>query len=403
MKLAPQLGELAPRAARPLSSWLIVFGLFLPALDARGEQTPSGKPLVPGCGVKITTVGDDFEDADWRYAPNGPKASANIDDQVREPIGVSSNGRIFESTYRGHPDVVRRVSTPDGGIPGSRGALLMRSRATGVPGRVSNEQQQDDLMVNVYGVLDHEIEPRYAPSCTVRVYVPAWDKWEQRSGSSFGFRLDCEAYGRAPAEGLLTTRRRLGWHQYWPGMFLVLRREEDGYDRTHVQVLIRADRTGQDVEGPLITKPGWYTFGMSVARNGEVHYFLRRGVDDLKPEDHIASFFPYGLACDKFNLIFFNVVNREDGRSWSTPWIIDDPAVYYIPDGWSLADVDRFNAKHAQAVETDSSTFNAKDASVARAIFAAPRVEAGTIGDTTPSRGNQRSRWMRDKSFKLRR
>jgi len=29
-----------------------------------------------------------------------------------------------------------------------------------------------------------------------------------------------------------------------------------------------------------------------------------------------------------FNTIFFNVCSVDDGKTWSTPWIIDDPKVY---------------------------------------------------------------------------
>ena len=30
----------------------------------------------------------------------------------------------------------------------------------------------------------------------------------------------------------------------------------------------------------------------------------------------------------KFATQFFNSVNRDDGRTWSTPFIIDDPAMF---------------------------------------------------------------------------
>lgn len=302
-------------------------------------------PLVPGTGVPITRVGDDFEDDDWSYDFDNPKSSSNIDKHVREPIGISANERIFESTYRGHPDVVKRVATPPGGIQGSRGALLMRTRATGVPGRRSNEQQQDDLMVNVYGVLGHEIGPEYSPSCTVRVYLPPWDKWEQRSGASFGFRMDCEAWDTKRGKGWLLAHLGKGWQQYWPGMFIVLQRKEDGFGETHARLLLRADPSGRDIEGPIFKTPGWYTLGMSVTPNGQVHYYASKGVDELTPANHIDSQFPYNFKCERFNLIFFNVVNIDDGRTWSTPWIVDDPAVYYMPKGWTTADLARYRAK----------------------------------------------------------
>ena len=31
--------------------------------------------VVPGTGMKLNQVGDDFEDVDWKWVPNGSKAS----------------------------------------------------------------------------------------------------------------------------------------------------------------------------------------------------------------------------------------------------------------------------------------------------------------------------------------
>jgi hypothetical protein len=30
------------------------------------------------------------------------------------------------------------------------------------------------------------------------------------------------------------------------------------------------------------------------------------------------------------NTFFFNIVNNDDGRTWSTKWIIDDPELYVL-------------------------------------------------------------------------
>lgn len=324
-----------------------VAACLLYAGQTRGQMLAHVEPLVPGAGIILNKVGDDFEDERWAYATNNPKSSNNIDKRTREPIGISANERVYESTYRGHPDVVRRVATPEGGIPGSRGSLFLQSRATGVPGNTSGKQQQDDLMINVYGILDREIGPQNQPSCTVRVFVPEWDKWEQRSGSSFGFRMDCEAFDTQRGGGFLAARYTKSWQSYWPGMFIVLNRAEDGYPQTHAQLLLRSGPDGQDIAGPAIVEPGWYTLGMSITPNGEVHYFACKGVGDLRDKDHLASDFPYGFRCEKFNLMFFNIVNIDDGRSKSTPWIIDDPTVYIMPNNWSLDQVARYKAKHS--------------------------------------------------------
>jgi len=28
--------------------------------------------------------------------------------------------------------------------------------------------------------------------------------------------------------------------------------------------------------------------------------------------------------------MFFNIVNMDDGRSWSTEWIVDDPEIFVL-------------------------------------------------------------------------
>ena len=39
--------------------------------------------VVPGTGVKLSQVGDDFEDEKWKWVQNGSKASREQDEQVR--------------------------------------------------------------------------------------------------------------------------------------------------------------------------------------------------------------------------------------------------------------------------------------------------------------------------------
>ncbi|MBI3861303.1 MAG: hypothetical protein HY290_05350, partial [Planctomycetia bacterium] len=56
--------------------------------------------VVPGRGQKVKEVGDDFEDPEWGYLDNVPKASSNIDSDDRLPAGISKNQRVYESTYR---------------------------------------------------------------------------------------------------------------------------------------------------------------------------------------------------------------------------------------------------------------------------------------------------------------
>ena len=134
-------------------------------------------PLVPGTGEKVTVVGDNFEAPNWRYIKNGYKASYEQDEQQRPPGGKSKNGRWYESAKRGHPDLIKRVPTPPGGLPGSRGALLVSTRLSGIPGEFSGKQQQDDLLMGVRTRLGQAIPTTWSPSFVVRVYLPDFDKW----------------------------------------------------------------------------------------------------------------------------------------------------------------------------------------------------------------------------------
>ncbi len=93
--------------------------------------------------------------------------------------------------------------------------------------------------------------------------------------------------------------------------------------------MIRSGPQGQDFWGPKMDEPGWWTLGMSFTPDGQVHYFAHAGVEDLSEADHITSQYPYGLRAQYLDTFFFDVVNGDDGR-WSTPWIIDDPTLYYL-------------------------------------------------------------------------
>jgi hypothetical protein len=107
----------------------IVFCLALmltPSLMARILLAQNGN-FVPGMGAELEKVGDDFEDPNWKYIFNNPKSTEENNEKQNAPLGKSANGRWFEGAKRGQPDVVRRVETPPGGIPGSEGALLLQS------------------------------------------------------------------------------------------------------------------------------------------------------------------------------------------------------------------------------------------------------------------------------------
>ena len=299
--------------AGTLSVFLLTIGI---SGQARGQ-------VVPGTGTKVSQVGDDFEDVTWKWIPNFPKASEEIDKQARLPNGHAVNNRLYEPLKRGEPDVVKRVFTPPGGLPHSFGSLLIRTVESGVPGQVSNKMQQDDLCMNVAGNMGGPISVSRTPNFVVRVFVPPLNEWEPRTGPSFGVRGSCFA---KKSTGFMQTKLE----EYWPGFFFCLYRKADGKGKEDFAALsIRSDKMGQDVFGPMIT-PGWWTVGMSFTPDGQIHYYAHAGLEDLKPKDCFYSQFPYNLKCETFETFFFNICNMDDGHTSSTAWIIDDPTLYLV-------------------------------------------------------------------------
>lgn len=313
-------------------SWKAGCLLGLAALGLAAGPQPSFAQIVPGSGRLITEIGDDFEDENWNWIPNLPKSSDNIDNQTRHPLGMAANSAWVESALRGQPDMLRRVPTPQGGLPGSLGALAIRTLGSGVPGRLSNEMQQDDLILNGSAKLGYSLPVEWTPSAVVRVWLPPWDQWENRTGSQFGFRADCTTTKMETKRGLFFRKRQVPETEaYWPGLFIQFHSKSDPkFAEDSAMFLLRADESGNEVPGPMIRQTGWWTLGMTFTPDGRVHYFARHGVDRLTPADYIGSQLPYGYKCEKINTIFFNVTNTDNGRNWSTEFIIDDPQVYTL-------------------------------------------------------------------------
>ncbi len=292
--------------------------LLLISVTILGQHAVQAAPLVPGTGVRKDQVGDDFEDPSWRYATNLPKSSRELDQYERRPWGKSQNGRLLEGPHRGTPDVLMRIATPEGGLPGSEGALLIRTLHSGIPGKHSFQQEQDDLLVSTAKQLGGFLSVARSPNVVVRVYMPPFEQWENRSGTSFALRTDLRGIDRSGKV-----------EQYWPGIFVQFRSKTNHpASKDSAYFILRAQTSGHDFKGPEITQTGWWTMGMSVTPDGQVHFYASPGVDDLTPNDYLGSRYCYGFQATQFHTFFFNVVNRDDGLTWSTPWIIDDPQLY---------------------------------------------------------------------------
>jgi hypothetical protein len=286
----------------------------------------SAQTIVPGSGTFLSQVGDDFEAPNWGYKFNNPKNSSELDDQHRLPNGYSTNNRWFEGPLRGQPDVLTQIATPPGGIPGSTASLLMRSLQTGTPGRPSGKSQQDDLVVNVMQRLRGRIKVSQAPSFVVRVFVPEFEEWEQRTGTTFAIRAG--VWGTTPGNRPVSENRRGNLEEYWPGMLIHLQRPDRRHPEAAATILLRAATNGRDLPGLTIDQTGWWTMGMSFTPQGSIEYYASPGADDLTTQDYLDTQFPYGNRCKEFETLFFNVMNADNGRTWSTTWVIDDPALF---------------------------------------------------------------------------
>lgn len=311
-----------------ISSRPIAVNLLLPLALLIAADPAFGQSSIPGNGQKVNGSGDDFEDEKWSFTHRFPKSSYNLDKRSREPLGSSSNGLWHESAKRGQPDVVKRVPTPKGGLPGSKGALLMRTLNSGIPGYLSQGSQQDDLLFNAPSM--GTVPVSYAPNVIVRVYVPDWDQWEDRTDTSFGFRLAVDATTFTIKRSFFRTKRIPKREMFYPGMFIQYNSPKDsGQKEKSAVFIIRADSNGRDVIGPRITKTGWWTLGMSITPDGRVHYFAKPGVEKLTAKDRVLSSSYGGTRFENYHTFFFDVISKNDGRTWSTPWIIDDPQLHY--------------------------------------------------------------------------
>ena len=324
----------------PRTVAFLLFTLALVSFAHRGAKAAA--PFVPGTGVFLEDCCDNFENPEWSYRYNHPKSSHEQDEKQRSPGGRSNNNLWHEGGKRGTPDLVKRVETPLGGIPGSTGSLMFATRNSGIPGRVANSQQQDDLLMLFDKKLGRSIPMAWQPSATVRVYLPPFEEWENRTGPQFGMRCDCT--GRNP-DGTVEA--------YWPGMFVLFQSETSkNVKQDSAKISVRGDRLGHDIRKVDIAEPGWWTLGLSFTADGQVHYYASEGVDDLTSEDHIMSSFPYSMKCITFNNFFFNVANWENGRSWSSKWVIDDPKIFVQPpQGQTAANLYRIKKKPMQTAK----------------------------------------------------
>ena len=179
---------------------------------------PNTPPLVPGTGTLAKGISDDFEDENWKWFYNHPKSSEEQDERMRSPLGRSGNRAWFEGPKRGTPDTVKRVALPAPGLEGSEHGLLIATLHAGVPGYATGKMMQDDLIFDMKRLLrGGGMNVADSPSVVVRVYMPPFEQWEDRSGPSFGFRTGCYTHTIITGEDH-PNRGEYGLEEYWLGL-----------------------------------------------------------------------------------------------------------------------------------------------------------------------------------------
>ncbi|MGI9429134.1 MAG: hypothetical protein ACR2NM_10780, partial [Bythopirellula sp.] len=287
-----------------------------------------------------------FEDTSWSFINNFPKSSREQDERLRSPTGKSTNGRWIEGPERGQPDHMKVVPNPEGALPGSQYGLLIRTLNSGIPGYRSHDVQQDDLIANCISRLGMSIPVRDMPSAVVRVYLPPADQWENRTGPHFGFRISTSTTVTEMASSgrgfFSSSRSTTKQEPYWPGLWIHFKSETNrNVEEDSAFLAYRGNRMGRDIRCKEIPADqfGWWTFGISTTGDGQIHYYAKRGIENLTAADHLTSQFPYSYHAERMRTFFFNACNRNDGKTWSTPFIIDDPQLFVVNSSRILANV----------------------------------------------------------------
>ena len=206
---------------------------------------------------------------------------------------------------------------------------------SGIPNTNTNTVEQDDLIMNVSSRLGTSIRASELPSCVVRVYLPEPKLWEDRSGPHFGIRLGVRTTTQEQRKGLFAMGSKTVNEPYWPGIWIHFRSETSrNVESDSAFLKIRGTTRGNDFKSKEIPVEqfGWWTFGMSISADGQIHYFGKPGVEDLTMADHLSSQYPYGFKAERMSSFFFNICNNNNGRTWSTPFVIDDPS-FYVANG----------------------------------------------------------------------
>lgn len=261
---------------------------------------------LPGTGIKITQLSDDFENPNWsfNYASN-----------------ISSNGMWYGS-LRGAPEVLNRTTPPAGGIPGQTGALQIRSRDNDNDGY----PQQEDLVTKFHNQLyGRYLQRADQPSFVAHIYMPPYASM-QKDWSTLGFRIEARSNQLNP--GYYYPSIWLQYYNYggnYPNNFGVVVRMGDGFASD-----VYVKNMGANYAG------GWVSVGISFDELGIGHYYFKEGVLPFTAADKIydTTMFPGGsnAKMDWIAYHFLSIGYNANDPDLSPDYRIDDVSVYIVPE-----------------------------------------------------------------------
>jgi hypothetical protein len=278
--------------------WLAVILSLSPIQSRAGETTTVSGVL--GRNIRLDALCDDFENTKWCF-----------DYQKHE----SYNGFWRGGSGRGEPELVTRVTAPDGGRSGSTGALEIRTNKVDSD---SVPNQEDFLTVDYKQKLGRELTRADQPVFIVRVWLPTFDQWGDYY--SFGFRH--ESFPKNS-------------NKYYPTIWLKCDK------RSGIRpffVFRIGTGMANDVYGGPIEQCGWWTLAIAFDKNGVGSYYACPGIniptEKNKMFDTTRFITMNGTDNPSMNYIaysFFSLGYPVDGNT-SPRFIIDDYEVWVIKD-----------------------------------------------------------------------
>lgn len=285
------------------TSLAVTFSLspIIISLQSKADET-TDVPGVLGRTVRLNALCDDFEDTNWYfdYEKHG-----------------SNNGFWRGFSGRGEPELLTRITTPDGGKSGSTGALEIRTN------KIDNDSspyQEDFLTADFEQRLGRELTKADQPVFIVHVWLPPFDQWGNYY--SFGFR-----------------------HEWYPSnsdndkcYSTIWLRYEAPYSRPNLVFRIQPTdaKSYYEIDGGPISQPGWWTLAIAFDENGVDRYYICPGVNIPTEKDIMLDTTQLrtkngaiNLFMDRVRYSFFSLGYPINGNT-SPRFIIDDYEIWVI-------------------------------------------------------------------------